>query len=274
MKAKIKETLENCLPPFLVRALKTCLSKSIVYRGAYASWEEALNNSSGYVTEIILDKVKQSLLMVKDGRAIYERDSILFDTIQYSWPLLSGLLWVASQSDNKLNLVDFGGSLGSSYYQNIKFLSHLRDLRWNIIEQDNFVRYGRQYFENQHVKFYNNWDECLRQQEPNLVIFSGVLQYVRDPYAELALAISKGFKHIIFDRTPVLEKGADRLTVQTVPACIYKASYPAWFFNKKKLMQFMEKNKFDLIAEFDALGGDIRPNNALARTQGFIYKRA
>ena len=58
-------------------------------------------------------------------RGVYERDSVLFDTIRYSWPLLSDLLRAASEDQNHLSVLDFGGSLGSSYYQNRVFLSHL-----------------------------------------------------------------------------------------------------------------------------------------------------
>ena len=58
---------------------------------------------------------------VKNGEAVYERDSVLFDEIQYSWGLLAGLEKAALEHDGKLCVLDFGGSLGSTYYQNKQF---------------------------------------------------------------------------------------------------------------------------------------------------------
>ena len=40
--------------------------------------------SSGYDSQLILDKVLTSTLKVKNGEAAYERDSVLFDEIQYA----------------------------------------------------------------------------------------------------------------------------------------------------------------------------------------------
>ncbi len=54
--------------------------------GDYRSWDEAMTASTGYDSGIILEKTKAALLKVKNGEAAYERDSVLFDEIQYAWP--------------------------------------------------------------------------------------------------------------------------------------------------------------------------------------------
>src|ERR1700686_2222088 len=117
MTSLILKNLRYLLPPIIVDAGRYLLGKK-EFVGNYAAWADAKAASSGYVSDIILEKVKISLQKVKNGEAQFERDSVLFDKIEYSWPLLAGLLWVASREGNRLNLVDFGGSLGSSYYQN------------------------------------------------------------------------------------------------------------------------------------------------------------
>src|SRR5262244_902114 len=75
--------------------------------GDYGSWDEAVRASTGYDSQIILEKTKTALLQVKHGQAAYERDSVVLAEIQYSWPLLAGLLWVAAQSGGRLNVLDF-----------------------------------------------------------------------------------------------------------------------------------------------------------------------
>lgn len=266
MNNRIKQVIKDFVPLIALRIYQNSSSK-VRFVGNYPTWDEACKASSGYDSGLILNKVKDALLKVKNGEAIYERDSVLFDNIQYSWPLLTALLWIASQNGNRLNLVDFGGSLGSTYYQNKKFLIHLEELRWNIIEQEKFVECGKLYFENKHVKFYYHLVECLKEQHSDTILFCGVIQYLEKPYDLLAKVIDKEFKYVIFDRTSFLKEGDDRLTIQQVPAEIYQASYPAWFFNLKKFLDFITI-RYELIADFDSPD----KSNIPSLFKGFIFK--
>lgn len=238
--------------------------------GNFSTWKDAVKVSTGYSSNEIIKKVKESLLKVKAGEAIYERDSFLFDKIHYSWPLLAGLLWIASQRGNRLNLIDFGGSLGSSYFQNRKFLMHLKELKWNIIEQEKMVECGKKYFETDCLKFYFNIDDCIEEQNPDLILLSSVIQYIEKPYDLLNKIINYGLEFIIFDRTAFIKGNNDRLTVQKVPPIIYKASYPAWFFSEIKFLKYFEE-KYELVEEFEALGKDSA--NIPSEDKGFIFRR-
>ena len=82
-------------------------------------------------------------MTVVDGRAAYERDSVLFEEVEYVWPLLASLMWVGARHLGSLNVLDFGGSLGSTYFQNRIFLATLPSVRWNIVEQPRHVEVGR-----------------------------------------------------------------------------------------------------------------------------------
>src|SRR5215468_3222957 len=89
-------------PPLLVqgyRLLRGRQANSVSgLSGDYGSWDEAVRASTGYDSQMILEKTKTALLQVKNGQAVYERDSVVLAEIQYAWPLLAGLLWVAAQS--------------------------------------------------------------------------------------------------------------------------------------------------------------------------------
>jgi hypothetical protein len=56
--------------------------KKGMWQGDFQSWNEAQSKTTGYDSEIILEKCKNALLKVKSGEAVYERDSVLFDSIQ------------------------------------------------------------------------------------------------------------------------------------------------------------------------------------------------
>ncbi len=251
------------VPPIFYKIIKK--KKSIKF---YKNWNDALSKTCGYDNALILDKVRNSLLKVKNGQAVYERDSVLFDKIQYSWPVLSALLWSASLNNNRLNLIDYGGSLGSSYFQNRKFLSHIENLKWNIIEQNNFVENGRKYFEDQKLRFYFNIDECLSENKVQLILFSSLLQYISEPYKIIDMLSDHPIDIVVVDRTSFINGNEDKITIQKVPQEIYNASYPFWVFNENKFKSAFLKY-YDLITDFnndDYLGEGIC-------FKGFIFKR-
>jgi putative methyltransferase (TIGR04325 family) len=173
------------------------------------------------------------VLQVKNGDAAYERDSILFDEIEYSWPLLAGLMMVAAQRGGTLNVLDFGGSLGSTYFQNRHFLSRLKRVSWNIVEQKQHVETGRKWLADDTLHFYNDIHECVTESPPDVALLSSVLQYVEYPSETLGQLLVTSAEAIIIDRTPFWSGGTDRLCIQTVPPDIYPASYPSWIFSRE-----------------------------------------
>ena len=231
MNDRLKQIIKKITPTIFLDIFRRRISKYGFF-GNFLTWKDAVNASTGYNTNEIIKKVKGSLLKVKSGKAVYERDSVLFDKIHYSWPLLAGLLWIASQKGNRLNLIDFGGSLGSSYFQNRKFLLHLKELKWNIVEQNKMVECGKKYFENEYLKFYFSLDDCIKEQNPDAILLSSVIQYIEQPYDLLKKIINYGLEFIIIDRIAFIKGDKERLTVQKVSPKIYKASYPAWFFSE------------------------------------------
>ena len=256
------------LPPFVI-SLARSFQIGYGYFGNYTNWESAKKASSGYDARHILNKVKQASLKVKLGEAAYERDSVLFESVEYSWPVLAGLLLVASQNESRLNVLDFGGSLGSSYFQNNKLLSHLKEFNWNVVEQSHFVQCGRAVFQDEFLRFYESIDACLLDNNPNVVLLSGVLSYLEDVDNILADILSREFQYIIVDKTPFVTKGNDRITVQKVPPWIYEGSYPCRFFNETKLIDMIVMSGYKLVADF--VNTDCA--NVPSTFKGFIFRR-
>ena len=53
-------------------------------------------------------------------------------------------------------------------------------------------------------------------------------------------------KFIIFLNLPITDQDKDEIFVQKVSKSIYNASYPIWFFSKKKFFNFIKNKKFSL----------------------------
>lgn len=261
----LKSRIIQSLPPALFLQLK-----GHGWYGNFSSWEEAENHSNGYNQENILDKVKQALRMVKEGKAVYERDSVLFDHIEYAWELLAGLMWIAAQNKGRLSLIDFGGSLGSTYYQNRSFLASLQSVVWSVVEQPHFVETGRKEFQNDRLKFHHAIGDSLRTEGmAHCILFSGVLQYLPNPYPILNEAFASGVPYIIVDRTGFTLSDCERITVQQVPSKIYKASYPCRFFAETSFVELFKKNGYTMKADFPSLDNA----NVPSIYKGFIFQK-
>lgn len=215
------------------------------WKGDYNTFQEAKDKCKGYDESHILQRIIDTTNKVKNGEAAYERDGIIYDQVKINYHLLSVLLLIAGQNNGKLTVVDFGGSLGTSYYQNIAFLSHITDLNWCIIEQPQFVEAGRKFFENKHVKFYHSIEECfIEHQAPDLLHISNVLQYIDQPYDLLRKIQAFRIPHVMLDFLGFNDKNKDRITIQHVPPVFYgiEASYTCTFFNRSKLEKQLEEN--------------------------------
>jgi putative methyltransferase (TIGR04325 family) len=259
-----KKILKDFIPPIALRLLS---GMQYGWHGDYPDWTSAMNRVTGYDSLSVLNKVKASVGAVRDGKAVYERDSVLFDKIQYSFPLLSALMWISVLKGGKLNVLDFGGSLGSTYYQNKFFLDTLNEVNWCVVEQPEFVSAGRLEFSDSRLHFYYSVSECLNTHSIDVVVLSSVLQYLESPSDFLAEIKTLDFRYLIIDRTPFI-RGKDRITVQNVNPKIYKASYPCWFFNEDKFLSVLSP-EFGLILEFDALD----KSNIKSEFKGFLFKK-
>jgi putative methyltransferase (TIGR04325 family) len=240
------------------------------WKGNFLDWEIALHESTGYDSNEIIQKCKSSINKVINNEAVYERDSFVLEFKDYSWPLVSGLLMAALDHNKKLNVLDFGGSLGSTFFQVKDLLEPSVELFWNVVEQKKFVDEGKDTFENDKLKFYYTIQECLKNNNCNVAVLSSVMQYLEEPYQPLNELVQCRIDYIIIDRTLFIKGDKPVITVQTVPESIYKASYPCWLLNENELIDSFNRS-YKIIAEFDSKIDSCNYENTYYK--GFILKR-
>ena len=232
----IKPLVKEWLPPALLRAVQHLRGKGIRFEGNYKTWEEAAALCTGYAAGSILDKVLEATIKVKRGDAVFERDTVMFDDIQYSWPVTSALMWAAAKNNGSLNVLDFGGALGSSYFQNRKFLSSLKFISWHVVEQEHFVEKGKAFIEDDVLKFHASIEESVNAITPDVILISSVAQYLPRPQWLFDKINSIEADILLFDRTPFTRATENTICIQHVPSNIYEASYPMWLLSRNKLL--------------------------------------
>ena len=247
--------------------LKYFLNRGAFLRGNFSSWTNALNHSDSYADPEIFEKVKRSAQIAKKNKKLFEQDSILIDRIRYSLPSIAGLLYFAVKNNRKLTIVDFGGSLATVYFQYQKFLKKIKNLRWCIVEQAQFEKFGNKYLSEKKLSFYNNLDKCIKKEKPDVFFASSSLQYVDQPYDILKKVVSYKIDNILIDLTPFHEK-KDTIKIQYNPNSIYKKSYPINILNEKKFIKFMIHNNYILLEKFET---DRNIGNLTYK--GFIFER-
>ena len=221
------------------------------WKGNYTSWEAAMAKSSGYHAVTVIEKVKAAALQVKNGLAVFEKDGRLYNEITLSWPLLSHLLWIAGKRGQQLSVLDWGGALGSSYFQNRAYLQHLASLQWSIVEQPGFVAAGKEGIEHGPLAFFNSIDEVLAAKgKQDVLLLSCVLPYLEKPYDFLLAAAAKNIPYIIIDNTYFNPAPGNRLTLQRVPPVYYDAVYPAWFLDYQQVIAALQ-GRYEVLSAYN-----------------------
>jgi len=241
----MKQIIHDLCPPLIKRWYQRC-STGTCWSGNFESWEAAAAKCSGYQQDIILERVKQAALRVQAGEVAGERDSVVFAEPEYSWFLLSTLLYVAAVNKGALRVLDFGGSLASTYLQHRKWFDSLPEVRWCVVEQKHFVDCGREYFENDRLRFYPSIAACLAVEHPDAALFSSVLPYLPDPWGVLNETVGAGMNHLIIDRTGFTRDNHERITIQRVSPDIYDAVYPCRFFSMDSFLNHLSEH-YELI---------------------------
>ena len=246
---------------FLKKNINKIFSRDIKFLGNYNSWNEAKKKSIGYNSKIIFQKTKESFLKVRNNEATYERDSFLFYKKKINYELINALFYIKGKK-KKINILDFGGSFGSTYFQNKTILNDIHKFDWSIIEQKRIVNFIKNFQLEGNLHFYSSLNGYFKKKNPDLVLMSSVLQYLENPFKVLNYLLKKKVNYFLLLRTLVHNKN-EEIKVQVVPKHIYKSSYPVRIFNQSLLLNYFFKNDYRLIKNSfknEPIGGLVQKN--------------
>lgn len=234
--ASLRRILKALAPPGLLALRRRWLGWQW-FRGDYPDWDAALRVSCGYDDAKVFAAVLASARAVRDARGLVERDGVLVSGgSEPNLPLMACLLRQAAANAGRLRVLDYGGALGSLWWQHESWLRGVHDLHWNVVEQAHVVAAGQREFSVGPLRFYLTLDDVIATDgRPDVVVLSSVLAYLREPDQLLVQLQRLQVPQIVIDRTGFVREGRRRLVVQHVPPRIYPGSYPAWIFDAELL---------------------------------------
>jgi putative methyltransferase (TIGR04325 family) len=245
----------------------------IYFEGDYASWDDASKQCASPDTGQVLEKVLPVTLKIKRSEPLNEKDVIFFGRPRFNPALISSALSAAIRSGNRLNVLDFGGSLGVSYFHSRDFLRDLAEVKWSVIELPNMVAAGKQHLQSPELRFFDTIEGCLNQNTPNIIVMSGVLQCLPEPWTTLKRLLEIGAPYVFIDRTGVIESIKDRLTIQHVPERIYRYDHPAWWLSESRLLSCFADYGYQCLNDFKT-GYQWELPGAKIAFKGFIFRKS
>lgn len=240
------------------------------YLGEYSSWSDADKECEGYDDSAIINKVVSAIQKVLNGDAVWERDSFLFYQEKYVYKICAAIIRCALQNGNQgVRILDIGGSLGSTYFQNRKYLADVKNLEYIVAEQDHFSEYGHENLENDVLKFISSKHQWEKDGKYDIILMSGSLQYIAD-YEEIIAKIKKAQPHyIILDRILVGERM--RICKELVPEKIYKSSYPVIIFSEKTIRDFFEPDYMMIENDISSVPEEVYFVDGKAESRYYVF---
>jgi putative methyltransferase (TIGR04325 family) len=115
-------------------------------------------------------------------------------------------------------------------------------------------------------------EEAAAQARPDVVLLSGVLQFLEEPYQVLDRLTSTGARYMILDRTPFSPGAEERLTVQQVSPEIYEASYACRIFSYDRMLSSLTA-RWELLTDFPSPDGWAKAGTLCFRYGGLLLRR-
>lgn len=183
------------VPPILLRWVFS-RSDSYGFFGDYPDWPSAAAESTPYdldlrVTERFVEETRKGLRETGLNAAV----------------VLAALL----AQGGRANVLDFGGGLGVGYFR-VSPIVPDAIASWRVIEKAHVADHGNHHFRDDKLSFWRSLPEATNQWLPDIVIASGVLEYLPDRYDVLVELASLNPDKIIVDRSPIGEK--ERFMIQ------------------------------------------------------------
>lgn len=260
--------IKSILPKFIHDLYYELKYPKVKFIGPYKNWKNANQDSTGYRNQKILNKIIKNTIISSNNDKFYERDGELLSDNNYPKEIIK---FINLNYKKKLKLIDFGGSLGSFFFQNRSKIK-AKLIEWIIYEQEYLVNAGLKNIKHKNIHFIKNIKK-LKKFKPDIVLFSSVLEYLEKPKKHINEMLKiKSIKYIIIDRLIVSNDNKDKIFIQKNPKKYFNMSYPCRIFSKNNFLLNYFKNQKKIIQGNSYIGKNFYLNKKKISYCFFILK--
>ena len=225
-------------------------------RGRFASFEEAIRSAPGKVGYDTDEHA--SLYDARLGKILISDYAVLF--------------WLSRIAPEVERIFDIGGHKGELYYGFRLAFPALDRISWVVDDLPSSTRAGMELARNKGVSALSFTNDIAEGDGCDLLIASGVLQYLEQPLSAIIAAWRQKPRYIIVNNTPMYE-GEAYITLQNTGV-----SYnPYRIFNRVQLISSVESQGYALRDHWRterSLTVPLRPELFVEAYQGFFMELA
>jgi putative methyltransferase (TIGR04325 family) len=216
----------------------------------YTTWQSAEKVCKRYDDADVVKTFTDAALAIGNGDGVYDRDGKVHASFSENAHLIAALRHV-SNTQGQLQVLDFGGALGSMYRQHRWSLDKFSNFTWCVVDQERFVETGRRLFTSNKLKFEPTIPQAVATYQPNIAVMSNILQRIENPFDVLNEMAKSNITYLFIDRTPVITASNNRITRVTLPALKEEGCFPTWHFSEAEFKQALQ-SKYRIINEFNS----------------------
>jgi putative methyltransferase (TIGR04325 family) len=230
-----------------------------VFAGIFSTYEEAQSHiAKSYRTG--WDNTESSRLWLKH-----------YDMIQPT--AYSTFFWIQSILEENDCLVDYGGSVGLSYYGYTERIDLPKGVTWNVVEVPTVAEAGVRLAKDNHATQLVFYDD-LRKAPPSQIFFSaGAIQYISDGVPGFLEKLADLPVHIILNKVPLIDRMKSFWTIQNFGASIS----PYRIYNREEFSSYFRNYGYEVVDSWDVpeltCYIPFYPRHAVQRMTGLYFRR-
>jgi putative methyltransferase (TIGR04325 family) len=185
----------------------------------------------------------------------------------------SAFFWIHKLLEENNTLVDYGGSIGLSYYGYTERADLPKGVTWNVVEVPCLVEAGRRLAEEKKAKGLVFHDDLQNAPPSDLFFSAGTVQYIRDGVPGFLGKLTSLPVHIIINKVPLTGKTPSFWTIQNFGASIS----PYRIYNRQEFLGYFEGFGYEVVDSWEVpeLSCDVPfyPHHSVLSLSGLYLRR-
>ncbi len=208
-----------------------------IWEGIYSSFSQVPVEGPGFDGEVWLNNSLKKMAVL---RLEAEKSALLPPPSNLREILLPLVAAVVYQEQRKLKILDFGGSIGFTYYQTVRALPGAERVEYHIVERESVCVAGRKFFSEANGNLFFH-EELPGKGVFDIVYLGSTLHYIDDWQGLLSQICKLSPKYLLLVEVP-----AGDIPTFITAQHHYSSRIPVRFFNINELLSVAKLHGFEL----------------------------